>query len=79
MILNPDGSPTSLVTDAKAAGLAVHAWTIRPENEFLPAMLRTGSEPKGKGCGDVKLAELLRTAGVTGAFSDGPMKGRSCS
>lgn len=78
MILAPDGTPTSLVSDAKAAGLAVHAWTIRPENDFLPAMLRSGSDPKGRGCGDVKLAGLLKAAGVAGVFSDGPLKGRSC-
>jgi glycerophosphoryl diester phosphodiesterase len=78
LVLNADGSPTALVGNAKAAGLAVHAWTVRPENEFLPAMLRTGDEPKGRGCGDVKLAELLKAAGVAGVFSDGPIKGRSC-
>ena len=78
MILSADGTPTALVADAKAAGLAVHAWTVRPENEFLPAMLRSGSDPKGRGCGDVKLAELLEAAGVAGVFSDGPLKGRSC-
>lgn len=78
MILNPDGSPTSLVADAKAAGLSVHAWALRPENEFLPPMLRTGDDPKGKGCGDVKLAAMLKAAGVAGVFSDGPLKGRSC-
>lgn len=78
MILKPDGSPTDLVRDARAAGLAVHAWTIRPENDFLPAMLRTGDDPKGKGCGDVKLAALLKAAGVAGVFSDGPLKGRRC-
>ena len=78
LILNADGTPTTLVADARAAGLAVHAWTIRPENEFLPAMLRTGDDPKGRGCGDVKLAALLKAAGVAGVFSDGPLKGRSC-
>ncbi len=78
LVLNPDGSPTSLVTDARAAGLAVHAWTVRPENDFLPPMLRTGEEPKGRGCGDVKLAALLKAAGVAGVFSDGPLKGRAC-
>ncbi|AOL93050.1 glycerophosphoryl diester phosphodiesterase [Porphyrobacter sp. LM 6] len=36
LVLNPDGTPTALVADAKAAGLTVHAWTVRPENEFLP-------------------------------------------
>ncbi|WP_285713632.1 glycerophosphodiester phosphodiesterase family protein [Erythrobacter oryzae] len=78
MVLNPDGTPTALVADAKAAGLQVHAWTIRPENDFLPPMLRTGEDPKGRGCGDVKLAALLKAAGVAGVFSDGPLKGRSC-
>jgi glycerophosphoryl diester phosphodiesterase len=78
LILAPDGTPTPLVSDAKAAGLAVHAWTVRPENDFLPAMLRTGDDPKGRGCGDVKLAAMLKAAGVAGVFSDGQLKGRSC-
>ncbi|MEE4315452.1 MAG: glycerophosphodiester phosphodiesterase family protein [Erythrobacter sp.] len=73
LILKPDGSPTSLVADARAAGLAVHAWTVRPENEFLPPMLRTGTDPKGRGCGDTKLALLLEKAGVTGIFTDGEL------
>ncbi|MBA4042900.1 MAG: glycerophosphodiester phosphodiesterase [Erythrobacter sp.] len=78
LVLTPEGTPTSLVADARAAGLAVHAWTVRPENDFLPAMLRTGEDPKGRGCGDVKLAAMLNAAGVAGVFSDGPLKGRSC-
>lgn len=78
LILTPEGAPTPLVADAKAAGLAVHAWTVRPENDFLPAALRTGDDPKGRGCGDVKLAAMLKAAGVAGVFSDGPLKGRSC-
>lgn len=78
MILAPDGTPTTLVADAKAVGLAVHAWTVRPENEFLPPMLRTGDDPKGKACGDVKLAQMLEAAGVAGVFSDGPLKQRRC-
>jgi glycerophosphoryl diester phosphodiesterase len=78
LVLTPEGTPTTLVADAKAAGLAVHAWTIRPENDFLPPMLRTGDEPKGRGCGDVKLAAMLKAAGVAGVFSDGALKGRSC-
>ena len=79
LLLTPEGAPTTLVADAKAAGLAVHAWTIRPENDFLPVMLRTGDEPKGRGCGDVKLAAMLKAAGVAGVFSDGALKGRACS
>ncbi len=79
LVLSADGSATSLVADAKAAGLAVHAWTVRPENDFLPQMLRTGDDPKGKGCGDVKLAAMLKAAGVAGVFTDGPLKGRNCN
>ena len=78
MTLAPDGTPTALVADAEAAGLAVHAWTVRPENAFLPPGLQTGDDPKGKGCGDVKLGAMLKAVGVTGVFSDGPLKGRSC-
>lgn len=78
LVLGEDGTPTALVADAKAAGLAVHAWTVRPENEFLPVSLRTGTDPKGRGCGDVKLAAMLKAAGVAGVFSDGALKGRSC-
>lgn len=78
LVLGPDGTPTSLVTDAKAAGLAVHAWTLRPENEFLPESLRSGDDPKGRGCGDVRLAQMLKAAGVAGVFTDGALKGRSC-
>lgn len=79
MLLGPDGSPTSLVADAKAAGLEVFAWTIRPENDFLPAQLRSGSDPAGVGCGDVVLAGLLIAAGVDGYFTDKSLAGRKCN
>jgi glycerophosphoryl diester phosphodiesterase len=79
LVLTPEGAATALVADARAAGLAVHAWTVRPENEFLPPMLRTGNDPKGRGCGDVKLLAMLKAAGVAGVFSDGALKGRGCS
>ena len=71
LVLNPDGTRTTLVADAKAAGLAVHAWTVRPENEFLPAMLRSGTDPKARGC-DGALLAMLRAAGVSGVFADDP-------
>ncbi|OGS58386.1 MAG: glycerophosphodiester phosphodiesterase, partial [Erythrobacter sp. RIFCSPHIGHO2_12_FULL_63_10] len=71
LILNPDGSPTSLVADAKAAGLEVHAWTLRPENAFLPAALKsTGSDAAHGNAG--QLLEMLRRAGVDGVFTDAP-------
>jgi len=65
----PDGAlgePTALVADAHAAGLVVHPWTFRRENEFLPADLR-GPD----GTGDV-VAEIRAhlAAGVDGFFTD---------
>ncbi len=79
LVLREDGLPTGLVADAKTAGLAVHAWTLRPENAFLPPALRTGTDPADRGCGDVKLASMLEAAGVSGLFTDGPLAGRACA
>jgi glycerophosphoryl diester phosphodiesterase len=53
------GEPTSLVTDAHAAGLKVHPWTFRAESTFLPPGMDLQSE--------------LRTflaAGIDGFFTD---------
>lgn len=58
------GAPaSSLIHDAHAAGLFVHAWTLRPEKEFLAARYN----------GDA-LAEVreLRALGVDGMFVDFP-------
>jgi glycerophosphoryl diester phosphodiesterase len=63
---NPDGSlgtPTDLVARAHAAGLLVHAWTVRVEKEFLPAGYH----------GNVAAEfEALRALGVDGVFTDFP-------
>lgn len=58
-----DSSPSTLVRDAHAAGLLVHAWTLRPEPAFLAARYR----------GD-PLAEVreLAALGVNGLFGDCP-------
>jgi glycerophosphoryl diester phosphodiesterase len=66
--------PTSLVQDAHAAGLLVHVWTLRAENEFLPAELRRGAEPASLGdmAGE---AMLFLKAGVDGYFTDHPAVG----
>jgi len=57
------GEVTDLVARAHAAGLIVHAWTVRVEPQFLPAGYH----------GDVA-AEFaqLRAAGVDGVFTDFP-------
>ena len=65
------GAPTSLVTDAHAAGLAVHPWTVRAENYFLPPKLRIGTDPAAHGDVDA-LYRALFAAGVDGLFSDFP-------
>ncbi|MEH2141769.1 glycerophosphodiester phosphodiesterase [Nostoc sp.] len=56
-------SPTSLVTDAHAAGLLVHVWTFRNEDCFLP--LDFQGNPQGE-------YELFFSLGVDGVFSDYP-------
>lgn len=61
--------PTSLVAHAHAAGLAVHPWTIRRENIFLPLMLRRGDDPAAHGDVGAEIAQFL-AAGVDGLFTD---------
>lgn len=69
LVLNADGSPTSLVADARAAGLPVHAWTVRKENAFLPPTLRSGGGEAAAGRMGT-LVNLLGQAGVAGFFTD---------
>ena len=68
-----DGSlvDTGLVAAAHAAGLAVHVWTLRAENAFLPRSMRHGADPAAQG----DLAAEVRAfmaAGVDGVFADHP-------
>jgi len=63
------GAPTSFVADAHAAGLQVHPWTFRPENFFLPAELKAGTDPKAIGDGVAEIRVFLAT-GIDGLFSD---------
>jgi glycerophosphoryl diester phosphodiesterase len=65
------GPATALVSDAHAAGLAVHPWTVRAENAFLPPKLRNGTDPMVHGDVDA-LYHALYAAGVDGLFSDFP-------
>ena len=71
LLFGPEGIPLGLVEDAHAAGLQVHAWTLRKENAFLPPVLRKG-EGEG-GTGDVLgMVALLDMQGVDGVFTDDP-------
>ena len=65
------GSATSLVADAHTAGLAVHPWTVRAENAFLPPKLRKGTAPADHGDVDAVYRALF-DAGIDGLFSDFP-------
>lgn len=64
-------TPTSLVPDAHAAGLAVHVWTFRAENAFLPAALRRGPDPAAFGDLAAEIALHVAT-GIDGLFCDQP-------
>lgn len=71
LLVQPDGTPAPLVAAAHAAGLAVHGWTLRRENAFLPAPLRRGEDPAA--AGDLAaMWRLLAAAGVDAVFTDNP-------
>jgi glycerophosphoryl diester phosphodiesterase len=63
--------PTTLVRDAHAVGLAVHGWTYRAENAFLPPALRRGVDPAAHGDLAAEVAQHL-AAGIDGLFCDQP-------
>jgi glycerophosphoryl diester phosphodiesterase len=68
--------PTTLVRDAHRAGLQVHAWTFRNENNFLPADFRLGNPASPaylRATGDAPAEyRLFFGLGVDGLFSDNP-------
>jgi len=68
------GSPTTLVHDAHRAGLLLHPFTFRPENNFLATDFRLGnpSSPeflRARGDQPAQL-ELYYRLGVDGLFAD---------
>ncbi|MFC4005486.1 glycerophosphodiester phosphodiesterase [Prauserella oleivorans] len=63
--------PTTVVDDAHAAGLTVHAWTFRAENEFLPADFRSSDDPAAWGDIFAEYEAFLAT-GIDGVFADHP-------
>ena len=65
------GPATALIADAHAAGLAVHPWTVRAENAFLPTKLRKGTAPADHGDVDA-VYHALFASGIDGLFSDFP-------
>lgn len=75
---NELGTATSFVADARAAGLKVHTWTLRPENPFLPVSLRKPdvTSPSQRGDAGAEIAAYLK-AGIDGFFTDDPALGRA--
>ncbi|MFI1964785.1 glycerophosphodiester phosphodiesterase [Streptomyces pathocidini] len=65
------GEPTALVSDAHAAGLILHPYTVRNENQFLPTDFRRGTDPNAYGDSFGYFRALLKT-GIDGIFSDNP-------
>jgi glycerophosphoryl diester phosphodiesterase len=63
------GELTTLVADAHAAGLAVHPWTFRAENAFLPSPLRVGEAAAEHGNLAAELRAFL-ACGIDGFFTD---------
>lgn len=62
---------TGFVAAAHALGLAVHVWTFRPENAFLPANLRHGTDPAAYGDHAAELLAFV-ALGIDGFFADAP-------
>jgi glycerophosphoryl diester phosphodiesterase len=72
--LRPPGGitpPAPLVARAHAAGLAVHAWTFRAENAFLPDHHRQGGDPAAAGDLAAEIRSFVQ-AGIDGLFTDQP-------
>lgn len=69
-----DGDPARaarMIGAARAAGLAVHVWTLRRENRFLPPAFRRGTDANMPGdmAGAVR---ALAAAGADGMITDNP-------
>ena len=63
--------PSAVVGDAPDAGLLVHVWTLRLENQFMATNFRVGIDPNAPGDLE-KEARAFLDAGVDGIFSDNP-------
>jgi glycerophosphoryl diester phosphodiesterase len=77
----PLGEPTTLIRDAHRAGLVLHPFTFRPENEFLAADFRAGNPSssefrRARGDQPAQLA-LYFELGVDGLFADNPDTARA--
>ncbi|WP_345752865.1 esterase-like activity of phytase family protein [Microbacterium rhizophilus] len=64
-------APSAVVRDAHRAGLIVHAWTFRVENQFLAADFRSSADPNAPGdlAGEIR---VFLDTGIDGFFTDNP-------
>jgi glycerophosphoryl diester phosphodiesterase len=63
--------PTSFAEDAHDAGLVVHPYTFRNENQFLPLELRSSADPNAYG-NAIAEYEQFYGLGVDALFTDNP-------
>ncbi|MGO1053992.1 glycerophosphodiester phosphodiesterase [Crossiella sp. CA198] len=64
-------TPTQLVPEAHKAGLKVHPYTFRSENNFLPPNMRLPGAPSVHGNAFAEYEAYFK-AGVDGVFADNP-------
>jgi glycerophosphoryl diester phosphodiesterase len=62
---------TDLVDRAHEAGLSIFCWTLRAENRFLPAQLKSGTRDGSYGNWPTEFRTLL-DSGIDGVFADQP-------
>jgi len=72
--ISKDLATAAVVGAAHARSLAVHVWTFRAENEFLPEDLRSGDSPAAHG-GLVEEIGRFLDRGIDGFFTDFPAIG----
>lgn len=74
LLRGADGALTGvsdLIGQAHRAGLRICAWTLRPENAFLPLHLRRGTDLAGQGDLQTEI-RLLMALGIDGVITDSP-------
>ncbi|MFS0868128.1 glycerophosphodiester phosphodiesterase family protein [Microbacterium sp. 179-B 1A2 NHS] len=75
IVLNERGgrvhAPSAVVARAHERGLAVYAWTCRPENAFLARPFRRGRDKAAHGDWEGEW-QMIADAGVDGVFVDQP-------
>jgi glycerophosphoryl diester phosphodiesterase len=71
------GRPTTLAHDAHAAGLELHPYTFRPENQFQAKNFWLGTDPATRNeAGSIAEIRAYLDAGIDAFFTDDPALGR---